>query len=120
MIEPRTSPAEAAPQAPASALWPAARSQELILLWRIGGSPAELAHFFSATSSGIYARVRTLRRLGHSLGARRAAGADEQRRSLVRRKDGPASRKCLCCNRSFHSSHSGNRLCVECLDSGLF
>ena len=91
--------------------WPAARVRALIRLWNTGLSAARIGTRLDATTRAVESKVRNLRVAGHALATRRPFQARQHRR---------ASRRCLYCGRTFASSHAGNRLCPECLETGPF
>ncbi len=91
--------------------WPAARVRALIRLWNAGLSAARIGDRLDTTTRAVESKVRTLRAGGHALAARRPCQARQQ---------GRAPRRCLYCGRTFASSHAGNRLCPECLETGPF
>ena len=98
--------------------WSAAASAALIEAWNAGAPPAALALRFGTTTNAIYARVRVLRRQGVALQARRGRRDGTAKRGT--RRDGPARRKCLTCGEAFRSTHIGNRICLDCIESDLF
>lgn len=122
--------------------WSVADTDALIAAWNEGAPPAALALRFETTTSAIYARVRGLRRHGVALAARRAKPISSAAVALGARAAAPgwmsarsaavalgarfdarqrrARRRCLTCGRRFSSSHAGNRICLECLESDLF
>jgi hypothetical protein len=114
----------------ATSIWSVAETDALIAAWNEGAPPAALALRFETTTNAIYARVRTLRRHGVALAARRAKSSSLAAPSPVAlvstsarvdARQHRARRRCLTCGRRFSSSHIGNRICLECLEgSGLF
>ena len=117
MVNPPAAPAEPAIRPTPS--WSVAASEALIRAWNAGEAPDALAHRLGISTGAIYARVRTLRRQGVALQARRRPTASAAQ--AAGRPNGRARRKCLTCGKKFRSTHIGNRICEPCvLLSGLF